>query len=144
MQATSWPLPGTGKSTNHSPWRSWCLITPKLYVVPLLYSACVYSVIIGIDYYRDLQWFVDIATDAGELPISPLNDFNVRASWGNDVVTVSDSLGSLWTVKETNNGYTYVTSTSWPYFPSSFPLVVSRMAVSVLSGVLPHTRQARR
>ena len=131
LQAKSWPSPSKAPASQ-PPWRISRLVTrSKLYVVLLLYPACVYSLIISTNYYRSLQWQYEAQV------ITPLNDPNVQASWGDDVVTVSDSLGSVWTVKEDadGNGYTYVTNTSWPQSPSSFPLVVSRMAISVLSGV---------
>ena len=136
VQGTSWPLPGKGTPKTHSPWRSWCLITPKLYVVPLLYSACIYSLIISIDYYHDLQWILENIGLKNSQAIIPLNDMDLQASWGDGVVDVSDTHGAVWIISEADNGYTYVTSTSWLHFPSSFPLVVSRMAVTLLSGVL--------
>ena len=138
VQGTSWLLPGTGNSTTHSLWRSWCLIIPRLYVVPLLYAPCAHSLIINIDYYRHLQWQVSTSS-RDQQDISPLNALGLSASWGDEGVDVSAD-PAVWIVREADNGYTYVTSTSFPHLSSSFALVVLRMAVVLLSGVW----QARR
>ena len=111
VQATSWPLPGKGTSKTHSPWRSWCLIKPKLYVVPFFIQHV-------SDYYHDLQWILENVGPKNSQAIIPLNAFNLQASWGDGVVDVSDTHGAVWIISEADNGYTYVTSISWPHFPS--------------------------
>ena len=61
-----------------------------------------------------------------QLAIIPVNEVLLQATWGADqTVNVSWSPDSLWIVEEANDGYVYVTRTSWPHFVSSFSLVVS-------------------
>ena len=78
---------------------------------PSLLSMCM-SLIISIDYYHDLQWIVDEVTSMNEVPVSPLNAPELRASWGNGVVTVSDVPNSVWNVIQADDAYAYVTSAS--------------------------------
>ena len=85
--------------------------------------------------YRDLQWSVKTVTSMNEQAINPSNNRVLFAAWGDEGVVASDAPGAIWIIREADNDYTYVTSTSWPHFPSSFPLLVSRMAVALLSGV---------
>ena len=134
---------------HHPPWRYWgpCPITPRLYVVPLPYSACVYYLIIIIDDYHYLQWRVENSGVPGLQSITPLKDDTLQACWGDDQnvgVALAAGFSFVWIITEADNGYTYVTNTSRPHFPSSFPLVVSWMAKELLSGVLPRARQTRR
>ena len=117
------------------------LVPNSAQIVGSFCSACVYSLIIS---YRRLQWKVENGLSTVQQAIIPLNAVVLQASWGTDQhVNVSDTPDSFWLVREADNGYTYVTSTSWPHTPSSFPLLVSRMAVAMLSGV-PQAWQARR
>ena len=58
--------------------------------------------------------------------ILPISDLTLQATWGdNQCVNVSWSIESYWIIEKVDNGYTYVTRTSWPHFVSSFSLVVS-------------------
>ena len=109
---------------------------------PSLLSLCLFSHC----YYRYLQWRVEDAIVPGLQYIVPLKDDTLQACWGADQsVGVAPAAGYVWVINKADNGYyTYVTSTSWPHFPSSFPLVVSRMAAALLSGVLSQACQARR
>ena len=114
LQAKSLPLPST-ISRRHPPWRYWgpCPITPRLYVVPLPYSAYVYSLIISIDYYRYLQWRVEDSGTEGLQSIVPLKYDVLQACWGADQsVGVALAAGYVWIITEADNGYTYVTGTS--------------------------------
>ena len=99
---------------------------------PFLLSLCLFSHY----YYRYLQWRIVDPGVHGLLAILPVKDTTVQACWdGDQSVTICPGLLHDWLIQEADNGYTYVTSTSWSHFPSSFPLVVSWMAVALLSGV---------
>ena len=75
-----------------------------------------------------MQWRVD-----DQQAIHPFNAGDRSAHDAGGAVGISLTSQS-WIITGDNNGYTYVTSTSWPHSPSSFPLVVSRITVE-LSGV---------
>ena len=85
------------------------------------------SLIFSLDYYCYLQWMVEYSEFVpGVQAILPISDLTLQATWGdNDSVNVSWSIESYWIIEKADNGYMYVTRTSWPHFVSSFSLIVS-------------------
>ena len=110
---------------------------------PSLLSLCLLSRD-SIDYNRYLQWRVDDFGIEGLRTIVPLKDETLQACWGDDQSVIVALATCVWIITEADTGYTYVTSTSWLHFPSSFPLLVSWMGKALLSGVLPRACQTRR
>ena len=91
-----------------------------------------------------MQWSVEEAESINQRALRPINALDRQASWRDDqAVAVSPAHAFAWIITGDDNGYTYVTSTSWPHSPSSSPLVVSWTAVALLSGV-QSTGEARR